>query len=171
MRQEVAQPSASRRFWRLWYWTFATSCQPLPPQPYVDFYVTFWKNPDTAGQNQHSEPSYSGSFVLFEGGRRRTKPRGVASRSAAWSFPSFHGDAKKAVRPPAGLCGRSVSLFLRRFLRQLPKRTLKGSSGDDRQGVERFLLREFFAKCDRRPQGPAHVVWPALVRHRRVPRR
>jgi len=105
MRQEVAQPSASRRFWRLWYWTFATSCQPLPPQPYVDFYFTFWKNPDTAGQNHESEPSYSGSFGPFlkAAVKGRTEPQSAASRSAAWSFPSFpsfHGEAILWVRRP-----------------------------------------------------------------------
>ncbi len=41
---------------------FATCCQSLPPLPYVAFYVTFWQNPDIVGQNQHSAPSYSGSF-------------------------------------------------------------------------------------------------------------
>ena len=41
---------------------FATPCQPLPRLPYVAFYVTFCHDPDIAGQNRQSEPSYSGSF-------------------------------------------------------------------------------------------------------------
>jgi hypothetical protein len=43
----------------------ATSCQPLPRLPYDAFYVTFWQDPDTHGQNRYSEPSYSGSFGPF----------------------------------------------------------------------------------------------------------
>jgi hypothetical protein len=71
---EVAYSKAS------WYRAFATSCQPLPPLPYVAFYVTFLQNPDIVGQNQHSEPSYSGSFL------RRVAHR-LAWRRTAYAAP------------------------------------------------------------------------------------
>jgi hypothetical protein len=38
---------------------------PCHLRPKVAFYVTFSQNPDLVEQNQHSEPSYSGSFRPF----------------------------------------------------------------------------------------------------------
>ena len=63
-------------------------------------------------ENGSSYEHYSGSLAPFEvAARGRTKPQSVTSPSAAWSFPSFHGDAVLTVRGAAGSIEQQVRDF------------------------------------------------------------